>query len=140
MKKSTAFLSLIAAVVLWSAFTFAGTGAKMQVNVPFEFYLEDQLLPAGTYNFEMGSGNEATASSVTVRASDGNGLRLLITLPGVDENTATNQLRFNQYNDKRFLTSISIQGHKATVKMVKFEKELRSQLKQQNRTTTIAQN
>jgi hypothetical protein len=139
MKKSTAFLSMIAAGILGSAIVFAGTGTNMQVNVPFEFYLEDQLLPAGTYNFEMGSMTEATASSVAVRSSEGNAIRLLITLPGVDEIAATDQLRFNEYNDKRFLSSVSIQGHRATLKMFKLEKELRSQLKQENRATTIAQ-
>ena len=139
MKKSTAFLSLTIAAILWAGFAFAGTGTNMQVTVPFEFYLEDQLLPAGTYSFEMGSGSEAISSSVTVRSCDGNGIRLLVTIPGPGESAGMNQLRFNQYGDKHFLNSVSIQGHKATLKPFQLEKELRSQIKQEKTTTTIAQ-
>ena len=140
MKKSTVFLSLIAATILWAGLSFSGITSSMQVNVPFEFYLEDQLLPAGAYHFEMGSGRGATASSVTVRSIDGDGIRMLCTLPEVDGNAGMNHLRFNQYGNKNFLSSISINGHKATLKTFKLEKELRSQLKQESHGDIVAQN
>ncbi len=139
MKKSLAFAGLVLACILWAGFALADTTKEMEVNVPYEFYLEDQLLPAGTYLFEVGI-IDSTASSVTVRSADGNGIRLLITLPGLEQNITLNHLRFNQYGDKHFLSSVSIQGQKATVKMLKMEKEIRSQRKQETQTISVAQN
>lgn len=140
MKKCSVFLSLIVAVVLCAGFAFASEGTSMHVSVPFDFYLEDQLLPAGDYHFEMGSNSSVTASSVAVRSIDGDAIRLLVTVPGIDENDGTNCLRFNEYGNKHFLSSVSINGHKAKLKMFKFEKELKSQIEHENRTTAVAQN
>ena len=140
MKRSTVFPSLIAATILWAGLSFAGTTAAMKVNVPFEFYIEDQLLPAGVYKFEMSSARGATASSVTVWSKDGDAIRMLFTFPGENENSQTNHLRFNQYGDKNFLSSVSINGHNATLKTFKLEKELRSQLKQEGRHAIVARN
>ena len=140
MNKILVLLSVAAALSLMAGLAFAGMGVAMHVNVPFDFYLEDQLLPAGEYNFEMGSLGGATASSVTVRATDGTGIMMIAALPGVDSNKVMGHLLFNQYGEKHFLSGVSIRGHKATLKMLKFEKELRSQLEKTRSTTTVAQN
>ena len=140
MKKNLLFLSLVAAVSLMASYALAGAGFVMRVSVPFDFYIEDQLLPAGEYHFQMGSGYNATASSVIVRSSAGNGIRMLTTWPGVDKNTGTNHLRFNQYGEKYFLSGVTIRGYEATVNLFKLEKELRSQLAKVRSSVTIAQN
>jgi len=138
--KRNLVLSSIAAFGLMAAFAVAGTGFTMHISVPFDFYLEDQLVPAGEYRFDMASTNSATASFVTVRSTDGKGIRMLAATPGVDPDMDTNHLRFNKYGDKYFLYGISIRGHRASLKTFKLEKELRSQIEKSNGTVTIAQN
>jgi hypothetical protein len=140
MKRNLALLSILAAFSLTATIAFAGAGGTMRVVVPFDFYLEDQLVPAGEYAFEMASVNSVTSSAVTVRSDEGEGIRLLLTMPGTESDAAANCLRFNKYGEKYFLSSISIRGHKANLKTFQLEKELRSQVEKAERTTTIAQN
>jgi hypothetical protein len=47
MKKNLAILSMVVVLGLMAAFSYAGAGAGMRINVPFDFYLEDQLFPTG---------------------------------------------------------------------------------------------
>jgi hypothetical protein len=138
MKRNLVLMSAAVMAILWAGFVFAGARTEMRVSVPYDFYLEDQLLPAGNYQFEMGSGSAATASSVAVRSEDGTAIRLLVTLPDVDQDATISQLKFNQYGEKHYLSSISIRGHKATLKMPNAEKELKSQLKQEIRSDEMA--
>ncbi len=139
MKRNLILWSILVVLGLTANLAWAGTGTVMHVNVPFEFYLEDQLLPAGTYQFQMASGLNATASFVTVWSADGKGIRMLATMPGVSANTTASHLRFNQYGGKHFLSSISIQEHKATLKPHRLEKELRSQIEKASADIVIAQ-
>jgi hypothetical protein len=139
MKRNLILWSVLTVFGLTASLAWAGAGAVMHVNVPFDFYLEDQLLPAGAYQFQMASGLDATGSLVTVRSADGNGIRIVATMPGINANTAASQLRFNQYGGKCFLSSIAIQAHKANLKMLRLEKELRSQIEKAPVVTVIAQ-
>ena len=138
MKRNLVFLSMVVVFSLIASFSFSGAKAVMHVSVPFDFYMEEQLLPAGNYDFEIGPGQDAIASFVTVRSEDGAGIRMMTTQPGVDANATTNLLRFNQYGEKHFLSSVSINGNKASLKMIPLEKELKSQLWKSQSTTTIA--
>jgi hypothetical protein len=119
---------------------YAGAAKKMSINVPFEFYVEDQLLPAGEYNFEMGSGALPTASVVIVRTGEGKGIRFMLTRSEIEKIANKSHLRFNQYDEKRFLSSVSIGNYKANVKMFKLERELRAANKTAQSVTLIAQN
>jgi hypothetical protein len=139
MKKNLVLLSLVVVLSLMAGFAYAGSEVAMRINVPFDFYLENQMFPAGEYRFEMGSGNSAAASHVTVWATEGKEIKMLTTLPGIDAHATLNHLRFNSYGDKYFLSSISIRGHKATLKMFKLERELRSQLENAGNKTNVAQ-
>lgn len=139
MKNNLVVLSLVAAFILTASFGMAGTGVVMTINVPFDFYAGDQKLPAGEYRFEMGSGFLPTAAVVTVRAKDGTGIWVMATQAGTDESASLNQLSFNQYGDKQFLSSVSIQGFKAGVKALKIERETRSQLEKERSTVIVAQ-
>ncbi len=126
MKRNRILPGLIAALVLAVSIAYAGHGGAMRVYVPFEFYLEDQLLPAGHYNFEMGRGLVPTASVVTVRSREGAGLRIMLTRPDANSSSRISHLKFNRYDDRYFLCAVSIGEFRANVRMSPLEKELRA--------------
>ncbi len=128
MKKIRVLLSLAIAIASMAALSFAGAGIGMRIHVPFDFYLEDQLLPTGDYSFQMDSGNHATGAHLVVWAKNGACGKMLFTIPGTPDNAGLNELTFNKYGDKYFLSTVSIGEHKAIVKVFKHEKELRSLL------------
>ena len=92
MKKNLVFLSFVVMFGMMAGFAFAGAGVEMRINVPFAFYLGDQLFPAGEYRFDMEHGNFATAAFVNIWAPKGADNRLLMTTAGTDKNTTANQL------------------------------------------------
>jgi hypothetical protein len=120
MKRNLALLAFVA--VLVSGFAFAGIGTHFGVKIPFAFYIEDQLLPAGEYDFEMGG------SAIVVRTKDGIGVRFLATMSGANEKSAADFLQFHRYGDKHFLSNVAIGSHKANVKIAKTEQEVRSRI------------
>jgi len=139
MKKNLVLLSVMVVIGLMASFGFAGAGIGMRINVPFDFYLGDQLFSNGEYNVQMDSSNDATASHVIIWATSGSGNRMLLTTPGTEKNQSVNQLGFNKYGKKCFLSTVSIGGHKATLKMQKLERELRAQMDTAPSTIAIAQ-
>ena len=139
MQRNLAILSLAAVIVSLATLAYAGAGVGMRISVPFDFYLEDQLLPNGEYNFVMDSSNHATASQVTLWSTQGTVQKMVLTSPGTERNTTVNQLSFNKYGKRYFLSTVTISGHKATVKMLKLERELRSQMEKNPTTITVAQ-
>ena len=120
MKKNIVLLSLV--VVMVSAFAFAGIQIQLRANIPFPFYVEDQLLPAGEYNFEMGN------RAIVIRTKDGVGVKLLATMGGANQNKIGDFLRFNQYGDKYFLSGVATGRYKANVKSAKLEQEVRTRI------------
>jgi hypothetical protein len=139
MKKNLVVLSLVVVFTLTASFVFAGSEIAMHVKVPFDFYAGGQQFSAGEYIFEMSSGLLPTAASVKILSSDGKPICILNTQAGTDENQLTNLLRFNQYGDKQFLSSVSIQGFKAGIQMLNLEKELKAQMEKEQKTVVIAQ-
>jgi hypothetical protein len=136
MNKNLVVLSFVAICTLFSAFALAGPGATLRVNVPFNFYAGTQQLPAGEYVFEMGSGPMDRASLVKVSTKNGEGVCMLVTLPGTDN--ADGRLLFNKYGNSHFLAGVSILGTKAGVPMMKLEKELRAKTERDGQAVTIA--
>jgi hypothetical protein len=133
MKKNLVILTLVVAFTL-TGFGFAGASANtMRISVPFDFYAGNEQLPAGEYTFAVGS----NFSTVTIRTMDGTGLCFLLAKTGT--NTAEDRLLFNKYGNKHFLSGVAIQGVKAEVKMVKLEKELRAQVRDQQHAILYAQ-
>lgn len=137
MKRNLALLSFVVSFALMASLGFAVPGTSMHVIVPFDFYAGTELIHAGEYTFEMTSGTAQTGSVVTVLTREGVGICMLGARPGT--NAAASQLMFNRYENKYFLSSVSIQGFKAEIKMQKLEKEVRAQLQKQRDTVTIAQ-
>ena len=139
MKKNLVIMSLVVVFGLLAALAYAGSSVGMRINVPFDFYLEDQLIPTGEYQFAMDSNNHATASQVTLWSTQGAVQKIVLTSPGTERNTTANQLSFNKYGKRYFLSTVSIGGHKATVKVHKLEKELRAQMEKNPAVITVAQ-
>jgi hypothetical protein len=139
MKKNLVLLSIVA-VIMMASLAFAGAGIGMRINVPFNFYLEDQQFQPGEYSFQMDSGNYATASHLVVWPANGSGGKMVFSVPGTNQNVGLNELSFNKYGDKYFLSTVSIGEHRASVKMFRMEKELRSQLETKPATVIVAQN
>jgi hypothetical protein len=139
MKKNLVLLFTVAAISMMASLVFAGAGIGMRINVPFDFYLEDQLFENGEYSFQMNSDNHATASQLVLWSTNGSGNKMVFTVPGTNKNVGLSELRFNKYGDKYFLSTVSIGEHKATVKTLKLEREMRSQLDTKPATVTIAQ-
>jgi hypothetical protein len=128
MKKTLVLLSFAVILAGMATLAFPGSAVVTRGEVPFAFYVDNQLLPAGEYDFEMGSTGGATTSSVAVRTKDGSVLAFVATRPGSVGSTIANQLIFNRYNGRYFLSSVECSGHKASLKASKQEREMMSQL------------
>ena len=139
MRTNLVVFSLVVALTLMASFGFAEPGAAMRISVPFDFYAGDQQLPAGEYTVQMGSGFLPTASVVTILQVNGSATCMLATQPGTDADLSATQLQFNKYGNKRFLSTVSIRGFKADIKMLKLERELRARAEQESDLVIIAQ-
>lgn len=124
MKRNLLGLSLIAVFVFTASLALAGS-TTMHITVPFDFYAGTEQLPAGDYVVTMQSGLGQTGSMIAIHSQDGNARCLLLTRPGTDP--AADKLLFNKYGTRHFLSSISIHGFKASLRMQKHEKELQAQ-------------
>ncbi len=137
MKRNPVLLSIVAAFILMSSVALAGSGISMRIHVPFDFYVGNQQMRGGDYSVEMGSGLAATASLVTIRSEQSAGI-IMLAAPGTS-GQASDGLRFNKYQDKYFLSTVSIRGFEANLRMFGLEKELRAQTKMAPTTIIVAQ-
>jgi hypothetical protein len=125
MKRNLVLLGI--AAVLFSITGLALAGEEIRVNVPFAFYANHQLLPAGEYTIQMGALGTGSASSVAIRGKSGTGVAILLTRPVPSQNAKPGQMVFHQYGSKHFLSSISARTCTAGLTPTKVEKELLSQ-------------
>ncbi len=138
MKNSLVVLGLLALFTVTASSVFAGSPVAMHVNIPFDFYAGGQQVAAGEYVVEMTSGLMATGSTVIIRKKDGEGICILLTQPGTNDTLASNMVRFNQYGDRLFLSSVSMMGVRTGFRMHKLERELRAQAEKEQKTVAIA--
>lgn len=116
MKRTLMFLSFVVTLAVMTIPADAGSAIVLRGEVPFDFYVENQMLPAGEYIFEMGRVGDATTSSITVRAKDGKVVTLVSTRPGTRRNTTPSQLVFNTYEGSFHLASVECPGYKADLR------------------------
>ena len=124
MRKNLTWLVVIGSIaVIGSAWAF--DGGKIRANVPFEFYVGTELLPAGEYQFEMRSlgRGSATASNVVVSNSEGTLLAMRMTIPGIADPEKA-QLHFNRYGSTNFLTKVEGMGLQAQISTTSAERTL----------------
>jgi len=142
MKRMSVWLMAGMLLIGLCAVASAHTAARVHVNVPFAFYANGELLPAGEYMFEIGAFNtsEASGSSVLVRNDAGTKAAWLFTSPGNASINANGRLVFNRYGDTYFLAKVEGNGYQANLKTTKAEREMRAQGKQARGTTLVAGN
>ena len=131
MKRMLVLANMIGAIIVLTAGASAGVGARLRADVPFAFYVEKDLLPAGHYTFEMMplSPNTSSASSVLVRRSDGSAVVRISTIPGDNSVRSTvAQLVFNKYGEKYFLSQVENSDFQANLRLTKVERELRANI------------
>lgn len=127
MKKTVLLLSLAVIWTIIAISAFAGSAVVVRGKVPFDFFVENQLLPAGEYHFEMGATGGATTSTVTICTKEGSVVAFATTRPG-NRLTNASQLTFNHYSGKYFLSGVESVGHKASLRTTSHERELMSLL------------
>jgi len=127
MKKHLVVLSLISMFAVTMSLAYAAGGAAMRVDIPFDFYMGDQLMPAGMYHFQIGSGIAATSALLKVRELNGAGYFVLTTPDSTAGNSDGNFLQFHKYGEKYFLSSIAIRNYKGNLSERTLERELKAQ-------------
>jgi hypothetical protein len=106
-------MSVLAVVLSVSVPAFANIFSEAKIYIPFDFYLEEELLPAGNYTFNLG---QVTDSSIVVRSADGKAIRLLMAKFESGKNLRDACLKFGHYGNRYVLSSIIIRGNKANLK------------------------
>ena len=141
--KKTVFLGIIAISLLGLV---AGASARsaeaLRVDVPFDFYVGNDLLPAGEYRFEMGAMTPFSAKSwsLLVRRQDGTTISGTFTIPDSTARISTNDcVHFNRYGEKYFLAKIECLESQAHLRATSAERELRAQTGKAKDTVLVAQ-
>jgi len=116
MKKTIAFLTFAVILAVMVSMAKAGDAEVLRGEVPFDFYVGDQLVPAGEYHFEMGRIGDATTDSVTVLKADGELVAIATTRPGNRQDGSSSQLTFQIQDGVRILASVECPGFKADLK------------------------
>ena len=116
MKKIFAFLSCAVILAVMATVATAGSAIVLRGEIPFDFHVGNQLVPAGEYYFEMGRVGDATTSSVTVATKDGETVALMLTRDGVRKENAPSKVSFYIYEGEYFLSSVECPGYKADLK------------------------
>ena len=140
MKKTMTIVVTMGFILIMALSAFAGTVERLRVNIPFDFYIDKEVLPAGEYIVEMRptSSGSSTASTVFVVNQDRTVTAMILTNPGSD-NELNSRLVFNKYGAKYFLSKVESMGLQANVRVSKFEKELRAQNIEAGKKVLVAQ-
>jgi len=116
MKNLFAFLSCAVILAVMATVATAGSAIVLRGEIPFDFHVGNQVVPAGEYYFEMGRVGDATTSSVTLTTKDGKMVALTLTRDGVRKEKASSQVNFYIYEGEYFLSSVECPGYKADLK------------------------
>jgi hypothetical protein len=109
----TVVKGFITATVMAMAIIFAGVSAqaqslqyKLTVNIPFDFQVADQKLPAGKY--QVGRSIESSGDTVLqIRSTDGHSTANRFSIPVVAVKTKNRgELIFHRYGDQYFLSEV----------------------------------
>ena len=133
----------VAALLLSATCLLAGPTTKIRANVPFDFYVGEEQLPAGNYVFEMraiGFGS-SSSSAVAVYRQDGTLAVTLSTIPSGWEyrRMADGHLHFSRYTNTYFLNKVEGPSSGASLITTRVERELRAQNNRGSETIIVAQ-
>ncbi len=128
MRKIIVFTVLGVIVLGLTAAVAADTATKVRADVPFAFYAGKELIPAGSYIFELRSfGMGSSASSVLIHNESGSIVTVLLTKPGDVPLGEDAHLHFNKYGVRHFLSKVEGAGYQANLTPSRAEKEMRAQ-------------
>jgi hypothetical protein len=127
MKKSLVVsFALVAMILGLAAAATAGSAPRMKVDIPFDFYLGDQMLPAGEYLIEMPNLMMAspTGSFVVVRNEDGSVYHCLHANTGEYARGFAWQVTFHKYGETYFFAKVQNSSFVSTLPKTRAEKEM----------------
>ena len=101
MKKTICALSLF--VLLATAAAFGSWSQKLSVAIPFDFYVGQRAMPAGSYVID---GVDATGGVLTLRQQSKGHQVVINTTPSTRSASGKSELVFERVNGAYFLSSI----------------------------------
>jgi hypothetical protein len=117
-----AVAAVVALLTLSITATVQAQSTGLRANIPFEFYVGDKLLPAGTYTvMPHGTGG---AISVADNAGHSAGRLTNGVMRSHAGSSAESVLIFNVYGDRYFLTEVRWSGYPAARGLLKSKVEL----------------
>lgn len=114
MTKKT--LAIASVVVLSMAVAAVSARAQasfpLEANIPFDFVVGKQTLPAGEYRIERVSSNRL--EPLMIRSTDGHASTIVLTMAVLANDwQSESKLVFNRYGDKYFLSEIWTAGNQS---------------------------
>jgi hypothetical protein len=124
--KRSAYVAVGAVILMMAAgAAFAMEGDQLTAKIPFQFMVNNQTLPAGTYEIAYAQPDDET--SMAIRSMDGKAEdTFFVEDAAAAEGAKKTELVFDEIGNQHFLTQIWVagqdQGHQ--VALTKSEKEL----------------
>ena len=94
-------------VMLTATSVYAQSSSALVANIPFEFVIGNRAFPAGEYTFTY-----RVRNAIQIQSRDRGESMFVLTGPPKGKNTS-NELRFNRYGEKYFLSGLSTDGDDA---------------------------
>lgn len=115
-------LIMLALLLTLTAVADAGAQTTLVVNIPFDFTVCRQQLPAGKYSLQPIT--SASGLTVLVKSEDNRSAEIVCTHAVQSaERPARGKLIFNRYGDQYFLSEMWFPGEKIGNQLVKSERE-----------------
>jgi hypothetical protein len=127
-------------VILAATSAYAQAGAPQQANVPFDFIVGSQTLPAGRYIFER-INRQTIQETILLRTAEGRAIMMVRTMPAQARSTQQQaRLIFPRYGQRYFLSQLVTPGDDFRLKLPKsrFERTLERELVGSNQTKVTA--
>ena len=120
-KKALAIASVVVLSMAVAAVSArAQAGFVLAANIPFDFVVGKQTLPAGEYRIEQLSGR----SVLLIRSTDGHTSTVVMTMPALANDwQSESKLVFNRYGDQYFLSQIWTAGNQSGRELYKSPRE-----------------
>ena len=108
-------------VMLTATSVCAQTSTTLMANIPFEFVIGNRAFPAGEYTFRCRFTNV-----IQIQSLDRGESMFVLAGPAKGKRKTRNELGFNRYGDKYFLSRLWTEGNEAgrAVRMSSSEREL----------------
>jgi hypothetical protein len=126
-KVQKAFAIVGLAIAIAAAPAHAGSAERITIEIPFQFTIGDETLPAGTYHLYPSVANRVAM----LQESEGDDVAMTSTIPvSASKPLARTKLVFRKYKDQYFLAQIWVAGRArgGELSMSDAEKDLRRQL------------